>query len=66
MRRELLLDDLVAPALRDDQVEREPGCADDRDREPGEREPARADREADHRHERRGRDDRDEQSGPSR
>jgi len=65
-RFELVLDDLVPPPLGDDQVEREPGSADDRRREAGEREPARAQRQAQQRDDRRQGDDRDEQACSSR
>ena len=53
---ELLLDDLVPAPLRDDQVEGEPGRPDDRGPETGERDPARVQRQLEHRDDRGRRD----------
>jgi hypothetical protein len=66
LRRQLLLGDLVPPPLGDDQVEREPGRADDRHAQAGGREPARAERQAEHRDDRGTRDDPHQEGGSSR
>ena len=57
---QLLFDDLVPPALGDDEVERETGRAHDRHGEAREREPARAEREPDDRDDSGRRNDGDE------